>query len=226
MKSCWIKPGVIEHLIFPQYPYFCGIAACGCVANTLLDIHLTQIDLHAAYGIGNKCKMKIPLAYDFSDGNFDQFEPRGMGISNWDIIRLFNAILLDKGSTPYSALLTGKDLVSEIENGRYGSLEKWLQGQGNHAVIHLEDHYVTYAGAISTGESDFIVCADSSKFKGPLNSLNLNDLIALAASDGTYNRYGFILLSDQEIPLKQLFKHVTADMRPKESEDCQRFDRI
>ena len=227
MNTYWIKNEIIEKIEFPQHPYFCAIASCCTVTNTLLKKNYTQADLHLLYGIGRKSKLNVPLKFDFFIQSLDTKKPVGMGISNWDIIRLFNSIMLDNNSTPHSAILTGKNFAQTILNGNYNNIQDWLRKENNQIIIHLRNHYVVYAGAYSIrNKLEYIICGDSSKGKGPIRSLNLMELVKLSNKNDKYNRYGFIFLSNKKIPFKKIFNNFLPEMEPKESANLERFDYI
>ena len=224
MNKHWIKYEIIEKIEFPQHPYFCAIASCCAVANALLKKKYTQADLHSLYGIGSKSKLNVPLKFDFSTKRLNGKNPVGKGISNWDIIRLFNSIMLDNKSTPHSALLTGKNFAQIIINGNYRNIQDWLRKENNQVIIHLHNHYVVYAGGYSNGSGlEYIICGDSSKGKGPIRSVDLAELIKLSNKKDKYNRYGFIFLSNKKIPLKKIFNISLPEMQPKESANLERF---
>jgi hypothetical protein len=222
-----MKNEAVTSLMFPQYPNFCGVASCGGAANAILHIDLSQEDLHHTYGIGKYTKLKIPIGFNFAKDSFKDYQKIGMGMSNWDIVRLFNAIMLDHDKTPYSLVLAGQDFVREMKADNFANLNDWLQQEGNQAVVHIVDHYVLFAGSYEDEKSrKYMVCADPSGSKGPVNSLPLSELITLASKDRKYGRYGMILLSDTEIPSEALFSEVNENMFPKESTTRERFSRI
>jgi hypothetical protein len=222
MDSLWIKNEIFDRLIFPQYPYFCGIASCCTVSNTILNLNYTQEDLHHKYGVGTLTKLNIPKNDILVDITKYTKSNISLGFSNWDIIRLFNSLMLDNKIIPYSALLTGKVFVDVVNKLDINLFNNWLKLKNNNIIIHLENHFVIYAGYYRTSSnSSYIICADSSKKKGPLNTINYSDLILLCNSEN--EKYGFILLSDAKISLIDTLHESKNNMLPIESIDRHRF---
>ena len=223
VNPVWVKSAVLEYAVFPQWPSFCGVAACCGALGAILRKPVTQQQLHERYQIGLYTKLKAPPESD--PKTFASRKRSGKGFSNWDAIRLCNAVLLDAGREPSATILCGQDFVRETaaQEGRRALLD-WLRGDGGQAIIHLRNHYVLLAGAFESSLNGglSLLLADSSKRFGPLRSLAVGELAALAKAD---ERYGFVLVSDRGIP-QSLFRTWTSAMVPPEVSERQRFARI
>ncbi len=222
MTDFWIKEEALRHAVFPQLPSFCAVAVCGSAVNALLGTALTQERLHEIYGVGERTKLQLPPGQLPAD--LRSLPRSGWGMSNWDLIRLFNAVMEDAGREPHAAVLCGADFVRETaaEAGLQRLLE-WARLPTSQAVVHVVSHYALLAGLLRSGpeRAPYLVLADSSIRKGPLRSLPLAEVRELAARD---ERYGWILLSDRPIP-EDLFSRRTASMLPAEVTLRQRFER-
>lgn len=217
----WLKTKVLEYCIFPQLPSFCGIAACCGALSCVLNRQITEQVLHEQYQVGLYTKLRAPATS--SPDDFASLPRSGPGFSNWDIIRLFNAVLLDAGKQPAAVVLCGKDFIRETEepNGPQQILD-WLRDNSCHAIVHTINHYTLVAGAFQNSNEDiYLLLADSAKRFGPLRSLALSHITTLARAD---ERYGFVLVSDKPIP-KKLFREWTGAMTPPEVTGQQRFAR-
>lgn len=218
-----LKPNVFEYLIFPQLPSFCGIAACCGALGSILHRQVTENELHATYGVGLYTKLRAPA--DYPSDKFASLPRSGKGFSNWDVIRLLNAVLLDNSKGPETVILCGEDFVREVSNpDQFDNILDWLQDNSCHAIVHIVDHYALFAGTLQlpkTGEV-YLLLADSSTRTGPLRSLALSEIADLARGD---DRYGFILVSDKPIP-RSLFELWTDPMTPPEIIEKKRFARI
>lgn len=224
MKSkLWLKPRVFEYAIFPQLPSFCGVAACCGALGAILDKRITEQSVHQRYQVGLYTKLQAPATC-----SPDEFAGRprvGLGFSNWDVIRLFNAVMLDEGRGPGSAVLCGADFVRETAHPR--SVERlldWLQDDECQAIVHTVHHYTLIAAAIRpAAEADtYLVLSDSGARSGPARSMPLSKLRSLTERD---ERYGLVLLSDKPIP-HTLFDSWTTAMTPPEATGQERFARI
>ena len=213
------KPATLAKVCFPQLPSFCGIASCLCVCNALLGSHLSQQDMHRQYGVG--ALTKLPLKVDSPLDNLETMSRDGMGLSNWDVIRLFNTICLDAGATPASALLCGLDFIREAGEGPNDALLRWFSKDCNQAIIHIKNHYMVCAGIIESAITHqySLIAANSSRNYGPCSSFGWQELQKLAQSD---SRYGLILMSLEPLP-RTLFDQWSQTMLPLESTDFMRF---
>jgi hypothetical protein len=219
----WLKAGVLEYSIFPQLPSFCGVAAgCGAI-GCILNRRITEEMLHAQYQIGLHTKLHAPASC--TPDKFAGLQRSGPGFSNWDVIRLFNTVLLDEGKQPAAVLLCGEDFVREVgERSQRQEILDWLRDDSCHAVVHTVNHYTLVAGVYETAPNRdlYLLVADSAIRSGPLRSLALSDLLTLAQQD---ERYGFVLVSDKPVPAT-LFGKWTRQMLPPEVTEQQRFARI
>ncbi len=219
----WLKTKVLEYLIFPQLPSFCGIAACCGALGCLLHCQITEQMLHAQYQVGLYTKLRAPATC--SPDDFASLPRLGLGFSNWDVIRLCNAVLLDAGKQPAAVVLCGKDFVRETEElNQLKQILDWLRDDSCHAIVHTINHYTLVAGVFqhSLTEDIYLLLADSATRFGPLRSLALSNITTLARQD---ERYGFVLVSDKPIP-QTLFQRWTNSMTPSEVTEQQRFARI
>jgi hypothetical protein len=219
----WLKAKVLEYLIYPQLPSFCGIAACCGALSCILNRQVTEQILHSQYQVGLYTKLRAP--HTCSPDNFASLPRLGPGFSNWDVIRLFNAVLLDEGKQPAAVVLCGKDFVRETEEpSQLQQVLNWLRDDSCHAIVHTINHYTLVAGVFqnSLTEAAYLLLADSATRPGPLRSLALSNITALARED---ERYGFVLVSDKPIP-RTLFRRWTDTMTPPEVTEQQRFVRI
>ncbi|HLT39551.1 MAG TPA: hypothetical protein VK034_24875 [Enhygromyxa sp.] len=169
----FIKTDVLAAGIYPQLPYFCGASSVLAVLRCATGEHLDEHDLHRRYGIDPSIRKE-------------------RGMSNWDIIRLFNAGLLDAGRTPHTLLLCGNDYVRKhwIADQRF---REWMKATGNYGIVHLRGHYAAVAGVYEDSQGDWhFVLVDSGRRRGPVRSINHSQLHDLASADA---RYGVILLS-------------------------------
>jgi hypothetical protein len=225
MKSerFWLKKNVLEYFVFPQLPSFCGIAACCGALGSILGTQITEQMLHARYAVGLYTKLQAPVSC--SPDNFAGLTRSGPGFSNWDVIRLCNAVLLDEGREPAAVVLCGEDFVRESGDlTQLQQLLEWLRNDYCQAIVHTVDHYTLVAGAFRHPLSAeiYLLLADSATRSGPLRSLRLADLKALANRD---QRYGLVLVTDRTIP-QSLFRNWTSAMLSPEVTDRQRFARI
>lgn len=219
----WIKKRTIQGVCYPQHPSFCGIAACAGVINALLGSSVTKEELHEAYGVG--ARTKLPLSPNSELKNLGQMNRKGMGFSNWDLIRLVNAACLDRGIRPWSSVLCGQSFFREMtQEENQQRFLTWVQEESHQAIIHISNHYVVLAGLhiVNGSEEIHFIQADSARNKGPLSSSSLGMLQDLAKRD---YRYGFVLFSLEPIP-RSLFTVWSDDMYPKESQELHRFERI
>jgi hypothetical protein len=219
----WIKERTIKNVCYPQYPSFCGVASCTGVLNSLLGLSVSQEILHENYGVG--AITKLPLTTHSALESLDEMPRQGLGMSNWDLIRLFNAYCLDQGKRPWTSILCGQDFIREMANKESrGKILNWVQEESCQAIIHLPNHYVVLAGLLTVnGEDDLhFIQADSATTKGPISSSSLANLQSLAQGDP---RYGLVLFSLSPIP-EGLFSEWSEEMLPKESRELERFDRI
>jgi hypothetical protein len=216
------KPSTLAGACFPQLPSFCGIASCIGVINAMLNTAVTQQELHERYGIG--AFTKLPLKTDSPLENLALLSRTGSGFSNWDLIRLVNAVCLDAGKTPYSAILCGQDFVREIGSRGLADLIKWLSKDCNQVIIHIKNHYLVLSGVYKNRITNdyYFIMANSSKTHGPCSSMGLNDLLSLAKIDP---RYGMVFFSLENIP-QALFNLWTPEMLPIESRNLTRFDKM
>jgi hypothetical protein len=219
----WLKTSVLEYSIFPQLPSFCGIAACCGALGCILHRRITEQILHAEYQAGLYTKLHAPATC--SPDDFASLPRLGPGFSNWDVIRLCNAVLLDAGKQPSSVVLCGRDFVRETEEpNQLKRILDWLRDDSCHAIVHTINHYTLVAGVFqnSLTEDIYLLLADSAARFGPLRSLALSNITTLAHQD---ERYGFVLVSDKTIP-QTLFQRWTSSMTPPEVTERQRFARI
>lgn len=222
MRNFWLKEEAIRHAVFPQLPSFCAVAVCCGALNALLGTSLTQVQMHELYGVGEWTKLHLPPGQLPPD--LKSLPRSGRGMSNWDVIRLFNAAMLDAGREPHAAVLCGRDFVRETaDEPNLRRLFEWARQPSNQVVVHLMNHYALIAGLLrpEPGKGPYLVLADSSITKGPLRSLLLAEVRGLAAGD---ERYGWILFSDRLIP-EDLFSLWTESMRPSEVRRRERFER-
>lgn len=222
MTTFWIKDETVKAVVYPQLPSFCGVAACCGAANALLGQTLTQERLHERYGIGERTKLQLPPGA--LPGDLGSRPRQGRGMSNWDLIRLFNSILLDAGREPYATVLCGADFLRETADE--ADLQRILEWGGlpsSQIIVHIVNHYALLAGQLRPypGVASYLILADSATRKGPLRSLPLAEVQDLAARD---ERYGWLLLSDRPIP-RDLFRLWTESMLPSEVRKKERFER-
>ncbi len=218
-----LKHNVFEHLIFPQLPNFCGIAACCTALSCILQRQLTEQELHTQYEVGRYTKLRIPVDHPLD--NLKSIPRLGQGFSNWDVVRLINAVLLDYEKEPSSVILCGEDFVREVLNPhRLNSILDWLQDNSSHAIVHIMNHYAVFGGVLQSPKTReiYLLLADSSVQTGPFRSIALSEIINLALRD---QRYGVVLVSDKPIP-QNIFELWTAAMTPPEVSERKRFARI
>ena len=219
----WLKTNLLEYSIFPQLPSFCGVAACCGALSCILTKQITEQMLHEQYQVGLYTKLRAPTSC--APDKFADLPRVGLGFSNWDVVRLFNAVLLDEGREPAAVVLCGNDLVRETEDSnQLKQILDWLRDDHCHVIVHTLNHYTLVAGVFHDFLSDdvYLLLADSATRSGPLRSLPLSDLATLCRRD---DRYGFILVSDRTIP-HTLFRNWTSAMNPPEVTEKQRFARI
>ncbi|MEN3333951.1 MAG: hypothetical protein V7641_3316 [Blastocatellia bacterium] len=219
----WIKGAALTYAVFPQWPSFCGVATCCGALGSILQKPVTQQELQRRYQVGLYTKLHASAVCD--PNTFAKRQRSGKGFSNWDAIRLCNAVLLDEGREPAATVFCGQDFVRESAQPECRrELLDWLRHDSCQALIHLQNHYVLFAGAheSSVDGSLSLLVADSSKRSGPLRSLALAELSSLANAD---ERYGFVLISDRDIP-RTLFRTWTSAMMPPEVSERRRFARI
>lgn len=224
MTTFWTKDETIKAVVYPQLPSFCGVAACCGAANALLGTVLTQEDLHERYGIGERTKLRLPPGGGLP-GDLASRPRKGRGMSNWDLIRLFNSILLDAGRDPHAAVLCGADFLRETaDEAELQRILEWAGLPSSQAVVHIVNHYALFAGLFRPRQESvsYLILADSATRKGPLRSLPLAEVQGLAAGD---ERYGWLLLSDRPIP-RDVFRLWSESMLPREVRRKERFERI
>jgi hypothetical protein len=222
MAVSWTKPEVVTHAIYPQLPSFCAVAACAGAANALLGTDHDQRWFHEVYAAGAHTRLRLPPGP--LPGDLDAWPRSGPGIGNWDLIRLFNSVMLDAGKEPHSALLCGADFVREAAGDAVlERLLEWARLPSSQVVVHLARHYVLLAGLVHrhAGADVHLVVADSAPGKGPIRSLPLAEVRELAERDP---RYGWILLADRPLP-ERLFSRWSDEMLPPEVRQRERFER-
>lgn len=200
---------MFDGFVHPQYKNFCGICSVITICNTLFKISLTQKEAHQKYNAGYYTKRRLNHGSCPETEQLELVNPLGM--SNFDVIRLFNSISINAGFEPNSALLTGLTL-SDID---IESFLDWLTSDNNNAVIHIKGHYVSLMGFLLNETGLFWIVLDS-KRKGevsPISTIPHSKIINLSKES---DKYGFILLSDTKIDF--LDKHLkNKAVFPKES---------
>ncbi|PCK33285.1 hypothetical protein [Pseudoalteromonas piscicida] len=188
----YFDQGIFTHFIQPQYKNFCGICSLIAVVNTLFDESFTQDAFHQQFNAGFYTKRKVSSSANPAKEDLALVDPKGM--SNFDIIRLFNSVCASKAITPYSALITG-DMLATIPAA---DIANWLAAEGNFIIYHCVGHYKTLAGYTASKTGHYWIAADSKSHGdiAPIHSIQHQAAIELAT---TSEKYGFILLSTTPI---------------------------
>jgi hypothetical protein len=173
-NSFEVKAEALAYAMFPQLPNFCAVAACCGALGAILQRPVTQQELHAHYQVGLYTKLKAPAECD--PNTFANLQRSGKGFSNWDVIRLCNAVLLDNSRVPAAAILCGQDFVRETSvPERLDGIFDWLRSKTCQAIVHILGHYTLCAGTFASAANGdrFLLLADSAKRSGPLRSLRV-----------------------------------------------------
>ncbi|RRS08609.1 hypothetical protein EAG18_11475 [Pseudoalteromonas sp. J010] len=191
-KPRYFDQGIFTHFIQPQYKNFCGICSLIAVVNTLFDDEFTQDSFHQQFNAGFYTKRKVSDSADPATENMALVDPKGM--SNFDIIRLFNSVCKTNKVAPFSALLTG-DMLAQIAAS---DIANWLTQKENFIIYHCVGHYKVVAGYTASQTGHYWIMADSKRHGdiSPIQSLSHQAVTALA---NTSQKYGFILLSTKPI---------------------------
>ncbi len=218
MTQRYIDLNLFNQSIFPQYKNFCGVCSIIAVVNSELNTNYTQDSLHQAYKAGSFTKRQVSHEADPSSEDLTLVDPKGM--SNFDIIRIFNSVMLDHQHRPYSALLTGKNFTSVPTE----VLCDWFKQTGNYLIFHTQNHYFPIIGFVQNKQAIHWVRSDSSYQTNQPVFSTLHDKFQQTAA--LSNKYGFILLSSS--PIEMLNKYIQGnneDVFPIESTKTIRLQR-
>lgn len=187
---------IFINFIQPQHKNFCGICSLIAVVNSLFSLGLTQESINKKYRAGYLTKRKLTSQ---SNPAYDQLElVDEYGMSNFDIIRLFNTISIDCNNVPFTALLTGESLFSV----KTQEIANWFKIKDNHMILHMGSHYMAITGYLHSETGFYWIVADS-KRKGdvyPIRTINNNELLNYAKVS---DKYGLILLTNEDIEFLQ-----------------------
>lgn len=191
MNQRYLNQHLFNQSIFPQYKSFCGVCSIIAVVNSEFNTGFTQDSLHSAYHVGLLTKRNVAFDANPRSEDLAIVDPNGM--SNYDIIRLFNSVAIDNETKPYSALLTGQNFA-QVEPR---VLSKWFKQQGNYLIFHSQNHYFPIIGFVEDKHDMYWIRSDSSYLtQNPVFSTKHTVFAEIAASS---DKYGFILLSTSKI---------------------------